>query len=438
MTNVTERSMQYFGAARFRPQACEVDLSVRKMRPALITCIASLLLSCAFSFTGAAQPGLLHEAAINGDLKNVQAMIASLRRAQPQGQLSELTTCYAKPSNSSCFDREGVAQGYACSQLESSESDCVSVLDAAALGRQPTVINYLINEEKADPNAVNKAGRTALHYAFDSFSVYWHPCSEDFRQTVEALLSHGANPNIPFPYGGLQNYTVLHFEAYDGNRHGLIPALIAAGAHVDARDDRGLTPLMSASKHATSDPTSLNSKNPAKYFEKRTVVLLGGPCSGPDENPALPPRWNCILARDALAAGLERLQEQMKYTNKPIRRNQSCLRLPFPMITQPKHHWCDFRLSCDDCSCATNFCTDSQSAAACPSSPEGYTDNLQFFGAAPTIQYLVAKGADPNLVSNDGSTAIDYVPKPDNPANAADWVSGTCKKTYEYLKTLGL
>lgn len=160
----------------------------------LFACAAFLLFPCAFSIVEAAQPGLLHEAAVNGDIKRLQSMVATLRRAQPQGQLAELTTCYAKPSNSSCFDSDGVAQGYGCSQLQSSESDCISVLDAAALGRQPAVINYLITEEKTDPNALNKAGRTALHYAFDSFSVYWHPCSEDFRQTVQALLSHGTRP----------------------------------------------------------------------------------------------------------------------------------------------------------------------------------------------------------------------------------------------------
>lgn len=28
----------------------------------------------------------------------------------------------------------------------------------------------------------------------------------------------GADPKIPFPYGDLDKYTVLHFESYDGNR----------------------------------------------------------------------------------------------------------------------------------------------------------------------------------------------------------------------------
>lgn len=96
--------------------------------------------------------------------------------------------------------------------------------------------------------------QTALHTAFTSFTIYWDPCTPDFRDTVLALLAAGmlapflaglldlsdclslkhwhraavptstmlagANPNLPFHYGGLEKYTVLHFEAYDGNRLG--------------------------------------------------------------------------------------------------------------------------------------------------------------------------------------------------------------------------
>jgi len=35
---------------------------------------------------------------------------------------------------------------------------------------------------------------------------------------TEVVLCTGADPKVPFPYGGVTNYSVLHFEAYDGNR----------------------------------------------------------------------------------------------------------------------------------------------------------------------------------------------------------------------------
>lgn len=33
--------------------------------------------------------------------------------------------------------------------------------------------------------------QTALHTAFDSFVVFWHPCTPAFRETVLALLAAG-------------------------------------------------------------------------------------------------------------------------------------------------------------------------------------------------------------------------------------------------------
>lgn len=43
--------------------------------------------------------------------------------------------------------------------------------------------------------------------------------------------------------GGDVLWTPLHFEAHDGNRHGILPALVAAGANVSARDTRGYSAL---------------------------------------------------------------------------------------------------------------------------------------------------------------------------------------------------
>ncbi|EIE18306.1 hypothetical protein COCSUDRAFT_83607 [Coccomyxa subellipsoidea C-169] len=140
----------------------------------------------------------------------------------------------------------------------------------------------------------------------------------------------GADPKIPFPYGGLDKYTVLHFESYDGNRHGLVADLVRAGADVNQKDDRGYTPLHSAANNS------------------------------------------------------------------------------------------------QDATCLTNL----------KSYPANAT--VQFFGAAPTLEYLVAQGGNPNAPANDGTKPIDIVPKPDtgNLADGAVWMSGTCKATYDYLKSV--
>jgi hypothetical protein len=135
--------------------------------------------------------GALHEAAVNGNLTTLKDLVSKIA---PSDLQSALTQCYQKPSGSSaCFDSSGTAQGFACSQLDRNVDECISVLDAAAIGRQPAVVQYLLTDLKAQPNLQNSAKQTALHYAFDSFSVYWHPCDDDFRKTVLALLAGGAS-----------------------------------------------------------------------------------------------------------------------------------------------------------------------------------------------------------------------------------------------------
>lgn len=219
---------------------------------------------------------------------------------------------------------------------------CDSVLHVAAYKRQAAVVRYLVSDLKADINMKNADKKTPLHRAFESFTVFWHPCEEDFVSTVKTILSLGGDPTIPFSYGGEPEYTVLHFEAFDGNRHGLLPALIEAGANVSAVDSRGYTPVHAAAR-------------------------------------------------------------------------------------------CDFRLSCDDCGCFEDKPCGGGNVT-CPDNLTG--GGVHFFGAAPTLKYLIARGADPLVVGKDGVRAIDRVPVPENPGDPQAWVTGTCKTTYEYLKSL--
>jgi hypothetical protein len=153
--------------------------------------LALLVVVIQLAASAAGAPGALHEAAVNGNLTTLKDLVSKIA---PSDLQSALTQCYQKPSgNSACFDSSGTAQGYACSQLDSIVDDCISVLDAAAIGRQPAVVQYLLTDLKAQPNLTNGAKKTALLYAFDSFSVYWHPCDDDFRKTVLALLAGGAS-----------------------------------------------------------------------------------------------------------------------------------------------------------------------------------------------------------------------------------------------------
>ena len=76
-----------------------------------------------------------------------------------------------------------------------------------------------------------------------------HPCASDFAHTVLTLLDLGADPNTPFPvdynktthkYAGYT--TVLHWDALYSNRAGTLPALVRAGADVNAVNSWEMTP----------------------------------------------------------------------------------------------------------------------------------------------------------------------------------------------------
>lgn len=75
-------------------------------------------------------------------------------------------------------------------------------------------IHAVISESRASVqrSCVKGSGSQRRHLV--TWAVQW------LANVVIAVLGvPGANPNIPWKdYSGLQNYTVLHFEAYDGNR----------------------------------------------------------------------------------------------------------------------------------------------------------------------------------------------------------------------------
>jgi ankyrin repeat protein len=113
-------------------------------------------------------------------------------------------------------------------------------------------------EHKPDVNAMNADGNTGLHIALERRR---HPV-EDYRKTMVALLSCGANPNLKNRIGDTPLHTMCE-DAYE-----LLPMLFQAGADFEARDRAVRTALF---KHIGSIQVSRS--NPTLF---QTLIDLGG------------------------------------------------------------------------------------------------------------------------------------------------------------------
>ena len=122
-------------------------------------------------------------------------------------------------------------------------ADSMALSWAAASGQRDTVV--LLLESGADPNLTGLSGRSSLY----EFVYSTSDCNIDI---AELLLAKGADVNAKTERG----YVPLHAAADQGQAQ-LVNLLLANGADVHSRDRKGLTPLESAAR-SKRDPNSKN------------------------------------------------------------------------------------------------------------------------------------------------------------------------------------
>lgn len=105
------------------------------------------------------------------------------------------------------------------------------VLTAVTLNASPAVVQTLI-QAGADPNQANKTGVTPLMMALSLKNA----------GLVQTLLQNRANPNL----ANAQGRTPLHYLALIADKKAaasFVAPLVQAGAKVEAKDNKGQTPL---------------------------------------------------------------------------------------------------------------------------------------------------------------------------------------------------
>lgn len=133
--------------------------------------------------------------------------------------------------------------------LKAVDRNGVTALSMAAGANDEAMVRYFI-DQGLDVNAADKGGFTPLLQAASHHNL----------TLVKLMLAKGASPNVANTFGGvvpkgpiaLKGLTPLMLAAPYGSAN-LMAALLDAGADVNARDSRGMTPLMFAVASETQD-----------------------------------------------------------------------------------------------------------------------------------------------------------------------------------------
>jgi hypothetical protein len=190
----------------------------------------------------------------------------------------------------------------------------------------------------ADPNARDAVGETAL------VDAVWSGVGD--LDAVNALISTGANINQEQGgalHGMLPSGTALHVAAYAG-RTGICQSLLRAGASVDAKNQRGETPLLVALSRGTiacvpalldygaavnardmQDRTALMflmnyaPDDPAVQKILRELLTKGADVNARDADGKTAEDWATYYKHEQFAEQLRRLQESINKDNRELK-----------------------------------------------------------------------------------------------------------------------
>lgn len=154
-----------------------------------------------------------------------------------------------------------------------------------AITNQRIEIVKLLLDNKADVNAKDSFGRTALIYAVNGKSYEYvtgaetHTTTSPSVEIVKLLIDRGADVNFVEPTTGMN---MLFVAVYNNKTPEILKMLIAKGVDVKAKDKKGKTVLMAAADSGMVDMAKilidsgadLNAKDQAGYTALMLACLL--------------------------------------------------------------------------------------------------------------------------------------------------------------------
>jgi hypothetical protein len=162
-------------------------------------------------------------------------------------------------SSSITSDGSGSPARSRASSFSSVNSDDRSPLHDAAYRNDVKRLRLILTTCAVDPNLEtlgSESGKTPLHWLCLGYDRENEDHEEDKERSViclELLLAAGADVNVRDNKG----HVPLHWAAGNSARQHLVQRLIASGAHVDAVSDDGSTPLHHAARTGCADAACL-------------------------------------------------------------------------------------------------------------------------------------------------------------------------------------
>lgn len=280
-------------------------------------------------------------------------------------------------------------------------------LMAALARRDPVVVRRLLSAN-ADPNAANRAGYTVLHR--------FHPAMAEAEAVLVALLEAGADPAVR----GRRQEPVLHRLVRHQADPALLAHLLAHGADPTERDARGRTALIAAiaGGHGAAiapllaagvDPNAADADGwtarllaerlaanspPTRVAQARAVVealsAAGISKSGIDELT-----WQCF--DDLANARIDRIQAHLEADGDLIRRWPSVLSPPLCLAAAKG---------------AASLVPILVAAGAAVDATDHRGRTPLILAVLdpdrPTVEALLAAGADPSIRDDDGLNARSH------------------------------